>query len=911
MATPLLETKLYIPPVRPNLVSRPRLVERLSAGLHQRLTLISAPAGFGKTTLLSEWIVSTDRPVAWVSLDEGDNDPARFWAYAVAALRRIEARIGEAALALLRSPEPPPIEPVLTTLINEITAIPEHFVLILDDYHVIAAQPIHDALAFLLDHLPLHACPDGQYRGMHLVIATRADPPLPIARLRGRGHVAEIRQADLRFIPAEVAAFLKQVADLDLSADDIATLTARTEGWIAGLQMAVVSMRGREDIPGFVASFTGSHEYIADYLSDEVLSQQLESVRTFLLQTSVLDRLTGPLCDAVTGQGGGQQVLEGLKEANLFVVSLDDERRWYRYHHLFVSLLRQRLQQTRPEIVAELHRRASVWFEQNGLVAEAVGHALEAGDLDRVEQLVAERALTMIYHGELATLTGWLETLSHQTVRSRPWLCVAYAWVLGYAGQPGGVEPVLQDAEEALEDSDEPVERRRIAGHIAAIRAYTSVQNREVSRAVALTREALEQLPESDLMVRSFTTAVAAIALRMSGDLVAAVQATTEAIALAQAADADYIAIDVRCDLAKLQMARGQLRRAAATCYDALRLVGGPIGQGKWSLPITGYISAHLSLVLREQNDLDAALRYARDGVKVCRRWGQKGYLGLAYVALAKTLRAMGDAGGALEAIQQAEQVVTDLPSSIVALVRVGEVEIRLAQGDTAAARRWVQASGLSVEGELEFHRHQEYRTLARVLIAQGELGDALSLLARLLEMAGAAGAVGLAIEVLVVKAVALQARGQVDQALATLKRALALAEPEGYVRIFIEEGTPMIQLLRQATARRIAVDYASRLLAALEAETADEQFALSLSKERALGEGPVLSGVEGWVEPLSEREVEVLRLLITHLSRREIADELCISVNTVRFHIKNIYGKLGVHSRSDAVRRAEELRLL
>ena len=906
MATPILKTKLYIPPVRPEMVSRPRLVEWLNAGLDRKLTLISAPAGFGKTSLLSEWVARCElrKRAAWVSLDEGDNDPTRFWSYSVAALQTIVADIGEAALAMLRSPQPPALEPVLTTLINEITAIPEHFVLVLDDYHVIQAQAIHDALAFLLDHLPPH---------MHLVIAARADPPLPVARLRGRGQVTELREADLRFTAGEVAAFLKQVAGLDLAADDVAALTARTEGWIAGLQMAAASMRGREDVPGFIAAFTGSHEYIADYLSDEVLSQQPKSVRTFLLQTSILERMTGPLCDAVTGQGGGRQALEGLKEANLFIVSLDDERRWYRYHHLFASLLRQRLQQTQPDSVPELHGRASVWYEQNGFVVEAIGHALSGSDFDRVEQLVAERALTMMYHGELATLMGWLEALPHQVVRSRPWLCVAYAWVLGFAGRPGSVEPRLHDAERALEGFDDHVERQRIAGHIAALRAYLSTQDREFSRAVALAREALERVPEDDRMVRSLATAVAGNVLRMSGDLAAAARATTEAIALAEAADAHSLAIDARCDLVKLQMAQGQLRKAAATCHDALRLAGGPTGRGRWPLPIIGQVSAWLSLILGEWNDLEAALHYARDGLEVCRRWGQAGYLGLAYYALAKTLQAMGDTRGALDAIQQAVQAAADLPASIIALVTAWEMQIRLAQGDTAAAWRWAQASGLSVDDGLEFHRYEEYRTLAQALIAQGEPGDAVDWLARLLEMAEATGAMGYAIEVLVLQAIALQANDQADQALATLKRALALAEPEGYVRTFIDEGAPMGQLLQQAIARGMAADYVSKLLAALEGETKDEPFALPVPRqvEGSVAKGPALSGIEGLVEPLSERELQVLRLLTTHLSRREIADELYISANTARFHIKNIYSKLGVHSRSDAIHRAGKLKLL
>jgi LuxR family maltose regulon positive regulatory protein len=934
-AAPLLTTKLYVPSIRPGLVSRPHLIERLNEGvrLGRKLTLLSAPAGYGKTTLLSEWVhslaeVPTDRgaPVpllrtAWVSLDKGDNDPARFWSYVVSALQMIQAALGQDVLALLRSPAymandtPPPFQPLLTTLINDITALPAHprtsdvpsdwpgprpgrcLVLILDDYHVIQALAIHEAVTFLLDHLPPQ---------MHLAIATRADPPLPIARLRGRGQVTELRQADLSFAPGQVTAFLNQAAGVALDSEDAAALAARTEGWIAGLQMAALSMRGRKDIPRFIAALTGSHEYIADYLVAEVLGQQRESVRAFLLQTSILDRLSGPLCDAVTGQDGGQQTLEDIQAANLFLISLDDERRWYRYHHLFASLLQQRLEQARPDTVPELHRRASVWFERNGLVAEAVGHALSGGDFDRVERLVADSALAMIYHGELATLAGWLEALPHTVVRTRPWLCVAQAWALGFAGRPGSVEPLLQDAERATESLSDRAQSQHIAGHIAAIRAYTLTQERDFSRASVHTRTALEHLPGEDRMVRGFATAVAGNVLRMSGDLAAGARAMNEAIALAGAAGANSLAIDIRCDLIKLYISRGQLHTAAAICQDALRLAGGLGGQGKRPLPIAGQVSAWLSLIQREWNDLAAALHHAREGLETCKRWGQAAYLGLSYTALAKALQAMGDASGALDAIRQAQQVERGLPSSSIAPVTAWEMQIRLSQGDTAAAQRWARASGLRIDDKLEFYRHQEYLTLAQTLVAHGEWSRALTLLARLLEMAERTEATGCTIEVLALQALALRASGQGEQALVALERALALAEPEGYVRTFVDQGAPMRPLLQKVVAHSQPTDYASRLLATLEAES---QFVRQRSERDPLTVRR--PSAEGWVDPLSEREQEVLRMLHTHLSRKEIADELGISVNTVRFHVKNIYGKLDVHSRSEAIDRARDLNLL
>jgi LuxR family maltose regulon positive regulatory protein len=917
MSMPLLKTKLYIPPIRHELVPRPRLIDRLNAGLDRKLTLISAPAGYGKTTLLSEWIAGYRKleaqvRFAWVSLDEGDNDASCFLTYAVSALQTVEEDSGAAILAALAMPQPPPIEALFTDLINETTAIPGRCVLVLDDYHVIHAQAVHDALSFLLERLPPN---------IHLVIATRADPPLPISRLRGRGELIELRQADLSFTPDEVNAYLKTAVSLDLADDTIASLTARTEGWITGLQMAALSMRERDDIAGFIAAFSGSHEYIADYLSDEVLSQQPESVRIFLLQTSILDRLTGPLCEAVTGQARGQQTLEELKEGNLFVVSLDDERRWYRYHHLFASLLQQRLGRSQPEIGPELHRRASVWYEQNGFVADAIQHALVAGDLDRGERLVAENALTMIYGGRLVTLVGWLEAVPPGVLHSRPWLSVAYAWALGFAGEPGRIEPLLRDAEEALGTVDGRIERQHITGHIATIRAYRSMQRREIARAAGLVREALQYLPEDDLLARSFATDLAGNVHRMSGNLVAAAQTMSEALALAEAANATYLAVDVRCDLAKIQIAQGQLRMAAATCRRALRLTEGPVGRRGSPMPIKGQACAWLSLVLCEQNDLDAALEHATDGLRICRRWGQKAYLGIAYIALAQTLQATGDADGALGAIEQAKQAASDLAASVAALVSAQEMQIRFVQGDTAAVWRYANAIARRIDGELVFHRSDEYRVLAQALIAQGELDHALELLARLYESAQAAGAMGRSIGVRVLQAMALQAKGETDQALAALQHALVPAEPEGYVRTFVDQGAPMGRLLRMARDRGIAADYVSRLLGILDGEIKKERVAPKLPRpsSTAGASSSVLavprrfegSAGEALIEPLSEREIEVLRLLATHLSRREIAAELCISVNTVRFHTKNIYSKLGVHRRSDAVLRSRELRLL
>src|SRR5438874_4914579 len=435
MPTSILATKLYLPRLRPNVVSRPRLLERLNAGLHRKLTLIAAPAGFGKTTLVSEWVEGIERPTAWLSLDEGDNDPTRFLTYLVAALQTIAANIGEGVLGVLQSSQPPPSEAILTALLNEITTLPDHFVLVLDDYHVIDAKPVDIALTYLVEHLPPQ---------MHLVIATREDPQLPLARLRAQGQLIELRAADLRFTPSEAAEFLNQVMGLNLSAQDIAALEARTEGWIAGLQLAALSMQGHKDATGFIRSFTGSHHFVMDYLVEEVLQQQSESVQTFLLRTSILDRLCGPLCDAVLlgHSASGQETLEYLEQANLFIVPLDNERRWYRYHHLFADLLRQRLHQRSASSpgderdgVAELHRRASQWYEDNGLEIEAFHHAVAANDIERAERLIEGAGVPLHFRGGGAPIRDWLESLPAAVLNARPSLLLTYASALMMTGQ--------------------------------------------------------------------------------------------------------------------------------------------------------------------------------------------------------------------------------------------------------------------------------------------------------------------------------------------------------------------------------------------------------------------------------------------------------------------------------------------
>ena len=665
MITPILSTKLFIPPLRSKAVLRPRLIERMDDSLQRKLTLISAPAGFGKTTLIGEWVAGCGRPVAWLSLDEGDRDPARFLTCLVAAIRTIEASIGEGVFAILQSPLPPSIPMILTALINEITAIPIDFVLVLDDYHVIDAKPVDDMLDFLLEHLPFR---------MHLVIMTREDPRLPLARLRARGQLTELRATDLRFTRTEAAGFLNETMGLNLSPEHIDALGARTEGWIAGLQLAAISMQGHQDAAGFIQSFNGSHHFVLDYLVEEVLERQSESVQTFLLRTSILDRLCGPLCDAVLldSSSSGQETLKDLERANLFIVPLDNERRWYRYHHLFADLLRQRMNQNstsstaieRSVSVAELHRRASAWYEDNGLEIEAFNHAAAAGDADRAARLVEGNGMPLLYRGVVTPVLNWLKSLRKAFLDERPSLWVMYASTLLMAGQLTGVERKLQAAEAALQDvllddmlddktkdlvgliastratlatlaitdqsvgaerklraaeavlqSTEPDDKTHdLVGLIAPIRGVSGNSQHYLETIVLQARRALAYLHPHNLPVRSAAAWMLARAYQLQGNRADAEQAFIEAIAISQTIENNIITIVATIGLGNIQEANNQLSMANETYKRALQLVG--------DLPLPVACEAHLGLarILFEWNDLDAAERHAQESIQLAKQ---------------------------------------------------------------------------------------------------------------------------------------------------------------------------------------------------------------------------------------------------------------------------------------------------
>ena len=903
MPTPILATKLYIPPPRQKVVLRPHLLDRLNEGLRQnpgsgrKLTLISAPAGFGKTTLVSEWVAGFERRAAWLSLDEGDNDPTRFLAYLVTALRTIVADIGEGVLSVLQSPQLPPIASILTPLLNEITTIPDGFVLVLDDYHVINASPVDastsvdDAITFLLEHLPPQ---------MHVAIVTREDPNLPLARLRARGQLTELRVTDLRFTSSEAAEFLNQVMGLALSAEDITVLETRTEGWIVGLHLAAlalqgtISMQGHEDTNSFIKSFSGRHHFVLDYLVEEVLQQQPESVQTFLLQTSILDRLCGPLCDAVLldTSASGQKTLEYIEQNNLFLVPLDNERRWYRYHHLFADLLRQRLyQKTNSSMgdeegtgVAELHTRASAWYEHNGLEIEAFNHAAAANDIERAERLVEGDGVPLHFRGAGTYVLHWLEALPETDLDARPSLWVMYASTLLFVGRHTAVDQKLQAAEAALQDAELDDKTTDLLGRIASMRATLAVIQNDVETIIAQSLRAQDYLHPDNLIFRTTVTWTLGLAHQLKGDRAAASRAYAETIAIG--GDSIYT-IAATITLGQIQESENQLSLATRTYKRGLNLAGDP------PHPIACEAFLGLARICYEWNDLDAAQEYGQQCLQLTQQMENVDTFASYGVFLARLMLAQGDVPGAVVILEEAEEFVHRQNFGFrMPTVAEAQVLTLLRQGDLAAAATLAQ-------------KHELPLSQARIYLAQGDPSAALAVLELLRQQMDAKGWKDEQFKIMVLQAVAHyaaaaqaggeQAHAEKAKAVQQLADALTLAEPEGYIRIFVDEGLPMAHLLSEATARGIMPDYVSKLLAAFE-----------VAKKP-----PVSFPTQALVDPLSRRELEVLALIAAGFRNKEIAEQLFITLNTVLFHIKNIYSKLGVNKRTLAIIKARELSLL
>src|SRR5687767_3357134 len=885
MSTPILATKLYIPPPRPKVVGRPRLIEQLNEGLlsSRRLTLICAPAGFGKTTLVSEWVTGYGRPTAWLSLDEGDNDSTRFFTYLIAALQTIAPHIGKGLLDVLQSPWPPPTETILTTLLNESFTIEDNFILVLDYYHVIDSKPIDDAITFLIEHLPPQ---------MHLILTTREDPRLPLARLRVRNQLTELRAASLRFTPDEAADFLNQAMGLNLSSENITALDKRTEGWIAGLQLAALSMQGQQDIADFIESFTGSHHFVMDYLLEEVLDQQSESIQYFLLRTSMLEHLCGSLCDAVLldSSASSQDTLEYLEHANLFLTPLDNERRWYRYHHLFADLLRQRLHKITAlstETVTELHSRASIWYEENGLEFEAFQHAAAANDVERAERLIEGQGVPLQFRGAGNTVLKWLKSLPTALLNARPSLWVTYASSYMMTGQPSSVEEKLQSAESALATSLQGMEpdnlTQDLVGRIASMRATLGIIHHDAEAIINQSRRALKYLNTDNLPLRTATTYTLGYAYQLKGDRAAASRAYTEVISISKSfGDSVYTTAATLC-LGQVQEADNQLHLAEETYRRALRLSGDP------PRGMAGEAFLGLARIYYEWNDLEAAQTHGQNCLQVTRQGEGLSTYASYCIFLSRLRIAQGDVTGAATVLDEAEEFVRQhnfvfMMSDIAA----AQVLILLQQGNLTAAAHLA-------------HTHDLPISQARVHLAQGNPSVALALLEPVRQQAEEKGWQDERLKVMVLQAVIHHAQGEREKARQVLGSALSLAEPGGCIRIFVDEGLPMAQLLSEVSSEgiKIKTDYKGKLLAAFEAE-----------KPRKEGKS-YLPLAQPLIDPLSPRELEVLQLMAQGLSNREISQRLFLALSTVKGHNRIIFDKLQVQRRTEAIAWARELGLL
>jgi LuxR family maltose regulon positive regulatory protein len=910
----LLDTKFYPPSSARALVPRPRLRDSLARGTASKLMLVSAPAGFGKSTLLAQWLTewlagdsaptATRRAAAWLSLDRDDDVPHSFWTYLVAALCRAVPDAAPTALELLQASPPAPVHTVVTALLNDLGALESDVVLVLDDYHVVDSREVHEEIAFLLDHLPPR---------LHLVMVGRADPALPLARMRARAELVEIRAAELRFTADEALAYLNDVMGLELTAGEVATLEGRTEGWIAALQLAALSMQGRDDVTAFIVGFAGDDRYIVDYLVEEVLGRQPAEVRDFLLQTSVLRRLSGPLCDAVTGRSGGKSALEALERGNLFLVPLDDRRQWYRYHHLFADVLRAHLLEDHGDELPELHRRASAWFEQNAEPSEAIRHALAGNDHDRAADLMELAFRHMLRDRREVEVRSWVRMMPAEVVRRRPVLGMGFVAALASGSEFDTIEERLRDIEQSMLRSvagdvvgDSPPDvvvvdeagYLRLPGNIALYRAALDLARGDVDGTVSHARQAILLSAPDDDLTRASAAALSGLASWSTGDLESAYRGYAEGIDGLQRVGWLSDVLGCCVALADLRRAQGRLGDALRTCEEALELTRPEPG----SPPLRGTADMHVSIseVLRERDDLPGAMEHLTRSQQLGEHNGLPQNTYRWRVAMARLREADGDLDGALELLDVADRVYVGDFFPNVRPVPAVRARLHIVRGELTAALAWAQERRLSPDDELTYLREYEHVTIARLLLARHTteragpfLDEAAHLLERLLAAADEGERTHSVIEILILQARAHQARGDAA-AIPTLQRAVTLAEPEGFVRLFADEGPPMANLLRGLAKQGTAAGYVRRLTAA--------------SLRGTAAQPPVRQAL---VEPLSERELDVLRLLGTDLDGPDIARELNVSLNTMRTHTKNIYAKLGVTSRRAAVSQAHELDLL
>ncbi|WP_440118537.1 LuxR C-terminal-related transcriptional regulator [Paenibacillus sp. QZ-Y1] len=897
MFAPILSTKLYIPTLRAKVVDRPRLNNRLNEGMHAKLILVSAPAGSGKTTLVNQWITASSQPTAWLSLEEADNDPARFLTYLCASLQTISPKLGEAIMGLIQSPEPPPVETLITYLLNEVSNISDHFVLVLDDFHLINTEAINHVLAYLLEHMPPH---------MHLVLTTRQQPKLPLARLRVKGDLIEIRGSDLRFSTIEAIEFLDRVMALELSEKHAALLEARTEGWVAGLQLAALSMQGSSDPSRFIDSFSGKDHLVLDYLVEEVLQRQSGRVQNFLLRTSILDRLCGSLCDVLLDMGkqkehelvdfSGQQMLEWLEQSNLFVIPLDNERRWYRYHHLFADLLRKKVQQN-PElagatesdiIIAEIHQRASIWYEDNQLELEAFHHAVAAGDINRATYLMEGNGMPLLFRGAVVPALHWLDSISIEEMNERPSLWVMYVSALLMSGHMADVEPKLQAAEQALQNREKDQIDPDLIGHMASIRATLAVSKHEADTIIKESLLALKYLHPDNLPVRSATAWTLGYAYQLQGKRAEANLSYLESLSNSTKIGHHIITMMATLGLGNLQEADNNLPLATEYYQRVLHMAGKP------PLPIA--CEAHLGLarVNYEWNNLDAAMLHGQQSLHLAQQFAQTDRVVASEVLLARLALAQADVNGASAMLSKANDMaqqqnfVKQMPDITAAYVLV-----LLRQGHLMEAAR------LSRERNHLFSQ-------ARVLLAQGNTSEALGMMESSLQLAEMKGFKDEQLKANILMAAILQAQGMKTKAMDLLEEAMMIAEPAGMIRVFVDEGVIVHDLLREMTPNRNSRVYRRQLLTAFETQELAMKSYSDQKKDEVYSRVPELR-----IDPLSGRELEVLRLIAQGRSNREISELLHIALPTVKGHNRIIFDKLQVKRRTEAVARAREWSLL
>ncbi len=891
VADSLLRTKLFIPPLRAKLVGRPRLTEKLNAGIDKALILVSAPAGYGKTTLVSGWLRETGIASTWLSLDEDDNEPRRFLQYLITAIQKIVPTVPGDAVQMLSGAAAAPVEALLTVVINEISLQSKQLILVLDDLHLIHTQPVLDALRFLIEHIP----PE-----LHVVLLSRSDLPLPLARMRARGQIQDLRAQDLRFDRHEVAAFLNEVMGLGLTSTDIASIEARTEGWIAGLQLAALSLQGSRDAHSFVSEFASRQDYMVDYLVEEVLNAQPEHIRMFLLQTSGLGRMCGELCDALLEPApgllpGGQATLEALDEMNLFVIPLDDERRWYRYHHLFADVLHKHLRQLDAELALRLDGRAAGWFEANGYLPEAIHHSISAGNHENAVRLIVQNGCSLLIRGEVLTLERWLDAVE-DCAPNEPWLRIYRGWIAVLTGGADEVEGHLRQAEALIARQPARSDSATMKGTIAAARAQTANVQGRAEAAADFARQALPYLTATDATTASLRVVAIALlgdASTISGELDVAWEAYNEAKPFIKSAGDVHLSIVLNSNLANILIEKGELRRAASIYRETLEMAALPGGR---IASIVGRAWIELALVGYEWNQLDEAAEQLERGLALCKPWGNRDMVAIALAVKARLSAVQGDAAQVRQDMEDADQLVRDyrLAPTRANLVKAVLVRLWLAQGELRRVVDMVSESGIEGVTEVPYLREPEFITLIRLRLAQGEPAAALGLSKHLLPQVRAARRNNRLLELEVLQTLALQMEGDIDQALACLGSALALARPEGYIRSFLDEGEGMARLLYLAKVRGIEGSYAAELLEAARG-----------SQE---GKG---TPAQLLAKALTTRELEVLRLVDRGCSNQDIAAKLYLSLATVKRHLSNIYTKLDASGRTQALARSKELRLL